>query len=260
MPTLTDPVAISLGPLEIRWYALFIVVGIVLATWLAVWLANQCGLNGDRLLDIAPIIILAAIVGARLYYVILEWDRFRHDLWGAINVRGGGLTIHGAIILGALVAWLLLRREKEGVWPWFDVIVAALPLGQAIGRWGNWANQEAFGTPSNLPWAVTIDPSRRPAGYEQYTTFHPTFLYESIFSLLLCTALVLLLLHQERFRWYQPGMAFGLYLVAYGVVRLILESMRTDSLYIGPLPAAYWLSYALIVVGVVIILFRRRRS
>lgn len=260
MPTLTDPIAISLGPLEIRWYALFIVFGIVLATWLAVWLAKQRGLNGDRLLDIAPIIILAAIVGARLYYVILEWDRFRHDLWGAINVRGGGLTIHGAIILGALVAWLLLRREREGAWPWFDVIVAALPLGQAIGRWGNWANQEAFGTQTDLPWAVTIDPSRRPAGYEQYSTFHPTFLYESIFSLLLCTSLVLLVLHQERFRWYRPGMAVGIYLIAYGVARLLLESMRTDSLYIGPLPAAYWLSYALIIVGTAVILLRRRTA
>lgn len=256
MPTLNDPIAFAIGSIEIRWYALFIVTGIVLAVGLAVWLANQRGLDGEILLDVAPIVVLAAIAGARLYYVMLEWDRFQDDLMGAINIRGGGLSIHGAIVAGVLAAWLLLRNKEGTIWQWFDVMVPALALGQAIGRWGNWANQEAFGTPTSLPWAVTIDPSRRPAGYEQYSTFHPTFLYESLFSFLLCTALVLLVLHQERFRWFRPGMAFGLYLVGYGVVRLILESIRTDSLYIGPLPAAYWFSFALMIVGVAVIAYR----
>lgn len=257
MPTLTDPVAISFGPIEVRWYALFIVLGIVAAVGLAVWLANQVGLDGEILLDIAPIVVLAAIVGARLYYVILEWDRFSNDLIGAINLRTGGLTIHGAIIGGGLAAWLLLRNREGSIWRWFDVIVPALALGQAIGRWGNWANQEAFGTPTGLPWAVTIDPSRRPVGYEQYSTFHPTFLYESLFSLTFCTVLTVLVLNQDRLRWLRPGMIFGIYLVGYGFVRLILESIRTDSLYIGPLPAAYWLSFALMIVGVGVIAYRR---
>lgn len=257
MPTLHDPVAIALGPVEIRWYALFIVLGIVLAVGLAVWLANQRGLDGEVLLDIAPIVVIAAIVGARAYYVMLEWDRYRDDLWGAVNVREGGLSIHGAIAAGTFTAWLMLRNQKESVWKWFDCLVPALALGQAIGRWGNWANQEAFGTPTSLPWAVTIDPSRRPDGYEQYVTFHPTFLYESLFSFILCTALVLLVLHQDRFTWYRPGMATGIYFVAYGVIRLILESIRTDSLYIGPLPAAYWLSFAMIAIGIFIITWRR---
>lgn len=257
MPTLHDPVAISLGPIEVRWYALFIVLGIVLATWLAMWIANQRGLNGEALLDAAPIIVLAAIVGARLYYVVLEWDRFSHDLWGAINVRGGGLTIHGAILGGGLAAWLLLRNQKGSIWQWFDCIVPALALGQAIGRWGNWANQEAFGTPTTLPWAVSIDPSRRPDGYEQFSTFHPTFLYESMLNLLLCTALTLLVVHQEKFRWFRPGVAFGIYFLTYGLVRLMLERIRTDSLYIGPLPAAYWLSFAMIAIGLFVLVLRR---
>lgn len=256
MPTLSDPIAFALGPIEVRWYAIFIVMGIVLAVGLAVWLANQVGLDGEVLLDVAPVIVLAAIVGARLYYVMLEWDRYSSDLIGAINIRSGGMTIHGAIVGGGLAAWLLLRHHKGSIWQWFDVIVPALALGQAIGRWGNWANQEAFGTPTGLPWAVTIDPSRRPAGYEQFTTFHPTFLYESLFSLTFCTILMLLVLHQNGVRWFRPGMAFGIYLVGYGFVRLILESIRTDSLYIGPLPAAYWLSFALMAVGVGVIAHR----
>lgn len=257
MPTLTDPTAFAIGPIEVRWYALFIVLGIVLAVALAVWLANQRGLDGETLLDVAPIIVLAAIIGARLYYVMLEWDRYSGDLMGAINIRSGGLTIHGAIIAGGLTAWLLLRRKQGNIWQWFDVIVPALALGQAIGRWGNWANQEAFGTPTSLPWAVTIDPSRRPDGYEQYSTFHPTFLYESLYSFVMCTLLVLLVLHQERIRWFRAGMAFGIYLFGYGLVRLILESIRTDSLYIGPLPAAYWLSFALMAVGISVVWIRR---
>lgn len=257
MPTLADPIAFAIGPIEVRWYALFIVLGIVLAVGLAVWLANQIGLDGEIILDIAPIVVLAAIVGARLYYVMLEWDRYSSDLMGALNVRSGGLTIHGAIVGGGLAAWLLLRNKEGTIWQWFDVIVPALALGQAIGRWGNWANQEAFGTPTNLPWAVTIDPSRRPAGYEQYSTFHPTFLYESVFSAVFCTILVVLVLNQGSIRWYRAGMVFGIYLFGYGVVRLILESIRTDSLYIGPLPAAYWLSFALMLMGIAVVWMRR---
>lgn len=256
MPTLRDATAFAFGPVEVRWYALFIVLGIVLAVWLAVWLANQRALDGEVLLDVAPVIVLASIVGARLYYVLLEWDRYHNDLMGAINIRSGGLSIHGAIIAGVFTAWLLLRNKEGSVWQWFDCLVPALALGQAIGRWGNWANQEAFGTPTTLPWAVTIDPSRRPAGYEQYATFHPTFLYESIFSLLFCTLLTMLVLHQNKLGWFRAGMAFGIYLFGYGLVRLMLESIRTDSLYIGPLPAAYWLSFALMLGGAAVVILR----
>lgn len=260
MPTLNDPIAFAFGPIEVRWYALFIVLGIVLAVALAVWLANRSGLDGEILLDVAPVIVLAAIAGARLYYVILEWDRFQNDLMGALNIRSGGLSIHGAIIVGGFTAWLLLRKQEGSWWQWFDCLVPALALGQAIGRWGNWANQEAFGTPTDLPWAVTIDPARRPAGYEQYSTFHPTFLYESIFSFIFCAVLVFLVLNQKKFGWYRTGMAFGIYLFGYGLVRLALESIRTDSLYIGPLPAAYWLSYGLMAVGIVVVVMRYRSS
>lgn len=260
MPTLTDPIAFAFGPLEVRWYAIFIVLGIVLAVGLAVWLANQSGLDGETILDIAPIAVMVAILGARLYYVLLEWDRYSGDLLGAINIRSGGLSIHGAIIAGALAVWLLLRNKEGSIWQWFDVIVPALALGQAIGRWGNWANQEAFGTPTNLPWAVTIDPSRRPEGYEQFSTFHPTFLYESLFSFAFCTLLVLVVLNQDNLRWFRSGMVLGTYLFGYGLVRLVLESIRTDSLYIGPLPAAYWLSFALMIVGAGIVILRLRAT
>lgn len=256
MPSLSDPIAISLGPLEIRWYAVFIVTGIILATLLSSRLARARGEDPEIILDMAPWVVLGAILGARLYYVILEWDRFVDDPLWALDFRSGGLTIHGAIIAGALIIWLYSRRIGDTPWFWMDMIVPGVALGQAIGRWGNWANQEAFGTPTDLPWAVTIDPARRPAGFEEFATFHPTFLYESIFNLLFAVLLSWLVIKGPGFSWFRNGFVVGLYLVGYGLVRIPLESIRTDSLYIGPWPAAYWLSVALIAIGITIIVWR----
>ena len=256
MPTLSDPIAVSIGPLEIRWYAVFIVTGILLAVALSSWLARQRGHDPDVILDMAPWVVIGAIIGARLYYVILEWDRFSQDLGAALNFRTGGLTIHGAIIAGALIVWIFSRLRGDSPWFWMDIIVPGLALGQAIGRWGNWANQEAFGTPTDLPWAVTIDPARRPAGYEEFATFHPTFLYESLFNLVFAMALCWLVIQGPRFSWYRNGLVVATYLIGYGLIRLPLESIRTDSLYIGPRPAAYWLSFAMIAAGITIAIWR----
>lgn len=256
MPTLSDPIAIAIGPLEIRWYAVFIVTGIFLAILLCSWLAGRRGEDPEVILDMAPWVVIGAILGARLYYVILEWDRFSQDLLAAVNFRTGGLTIHGAIIAGALIVWLFSRLRGDSHWFWTDIIVPGVALGQAIGRWGNWANQEAFGTPTDVPWAVTITPSRRPAGYEDVATFHPTFLYESIFNLVFAIALCWLVIRGPQFDWFRNGFVTGLYLIGYGLVRLPLESIRTDSLYIGPWPAAYWLSFGLIAAGITILVWR----
>lgn len=257
MPTLHDPVAISLGPIEIRWYAIFILAGILSAVMLSSRLAEKRGLNPDFLFDMAPWAVFIAIAASRAYYVMLEWDRFRDDLPGALNIRGGGLTIHGAIVGGVLVIWLMCRISRQSFFTWMDVIVPGVALGQAIGRWGNWANQEAFGSPTDLPWAVTIDPRRRPAGYEEFTRFHPTFLYESIFNIINVIVLSWLVLRGPRFPWFRNGDVFALYLINYGVVRFFIERIRTDSLYMGPLPAAYWLSFGLIGAGILILIWQR---
>jgi phosphatidylglycerol:prolipoprotein diacylglycerol transferase len=205
-------------------------------------------------------VVFAGIIGARIYYVILEWDRFRDDIVGAINIRSGGLTIHGAVIGGALAIWVLCRKSREPFFTWLDIIAPAAALGQAFGRWGNWANQEAFGTPTDVPWAVTIDPSRRPPGYEAFSTFHPTFLYESLFNVLNASVLSWLVLRGPGLRWFRSGDVIALYLILYGIVRLFIERIRTDSLYIGPWPAAYWLSLGLIAAGVAIMIWRHSLS
>ena len=250
MPTLHDPIAFSLGPLGIRWYALFILCGIFAAIGLASWQAGLRGFNANFLLDIAPIVVFLSIAGARTYFVLLEWSHFRDHPAEALNIRTGGLSIHGAIVVGILVLVILCHRAGQPVLTWMDLIVPGLALGQALGRWGNWANQEAFGRPTDMPWAVTIDPAHRPVGYEQFATFHPTFLYESIYNGIAAIVLSVLVLKQPRLRWMRSGDVAGIYLIGYGIARFIIERMRTDSLDIGPWPAAYWLSGALILGGI----------
>ncbi|MBA2246890.1 MAG: prolipoprotein diacylglyceryl transferase [Chloroflexia bacterium] len=257
MPTLGDPTAFALGPLEIRWYALFILAGISSAIFLSYRLASARGVDPEFLLDISPWVVFLSIAGARLYYVLLEREYFASNLGEALNIRSGGISIHGALLVGIPTVWVLCRRGQQPFFVWVDLIVPGLALGQAIGRWGNWANQEAFGTPTILPWAVTIDPSRRPEGYERFTTFHPTFLYESIANGLNAIVLSWLVLRMPRSRRLRDGDVLGVYLIVYGIVRLLIERIRTDSLYLGPLPAAYWLSVGLILGGASILIANR---
>ncbi len=257
MPTLNDPVAVSLGAFELRWYAVFILIGIAAALALGSWLARERGLDHNVLLDLAPWVVVLGVAGARLYFVLLEWDRFRGDLGAALNIRTGGLSIHGGLVVGFVVIVVLCRVWRQPVLTWLDIIAPCVAIGQAFGRWGNWANQEAFGRPTDLPWAVTIDPDRRPAGYESHSTFHPTFLYESIFNLVNAAILSWLVLRQPRNAWQRPGDVAAIYLIAYGIGRFLIERMRTDSLYIGPWPAALWFSIALVGGGTIFLVLNR---
>ena len=257
MPKLSDPVAIELLGFSIRWYAVFILTGIIVALMIMRWLARSRGLDPDFPLDAAPWVILAAMIGARGYYLLLKWQYYLDNPSEAINIRLGGLTVHGAIVGGLIALWLYCRHRDQRFLTWGDITAAALPVGQAIGRWGNWANQEAFGRPSDLPWAVEIDPIHRPANYASFDTFHPTFLYESICDLLIAILLIWVVRTMPKHRFWREGDAIWIYCVLYGAVRFAIESLRTDSLTIGPFPAAYWLSWALMSIGVVMFIGRR---
>lgn len=257
MPTIHDPVAFHVLGLDIRWYGLFILTGILVGVSVVRRLALWRGLDPEFALDAAPIVIVAAVVGARLYYLLLRNGYYRDHPHELLSLQLQGLTIHGALAAGVLTFSLLCRRRRQPILAWADVVIAAVPLGQAIGRWGNWANQEAFGTPSSLPWAVHIDPDRRPAEYASFSTFHPTFLYEGLLDLVIAAVLIAMVRRKGEGR-IRDGEVLGVYGIMYGVVRLIIEHVRTDSLYIGPLPAAYWLSGALIAGGLLLIVAVRR--
>lgn len=253
-----DPVAFTLFGVAIRWYAIFILAGIVAGIMLVRHLARLRGLDPEFPVDIAPWLVLSGIAGARVTYVLLKPSWFAQHPAEALNLRLGGLSIHGALIAAAAVLVVVCNARGQSPLVWADLMAAGVALGQSIGRWGNWANQEAFGRPTTLPWGLEIAPDHRPPEYATFTTFHPTFLYESLFNLVNAGVLCWVVLAIGRGR-FGPGAAVWTYLVTYGLGRLVIESLRTDSLFIGPLPGATWVSLASIAVGSVL-LVRSARS
>jgi len=258
MPSPSDPVAFSVFGLDVRWYALFMLAGVVAGVFLARLLAGQIGLDPDWVIDAAPWVVLWSIIGARSYYVSLRADHFVSHPVEAINIRLGGLSFHGALVAGIVAFAILCRRARQPFLWWSDAVVPAVALAQAIGRWGNWANQEAFGTPTTAPWGLWIDPGRRPVEFAAFERFHPAFLYESMFNLANAALLSWVALRIPGSVRLRHGDVLAIYLINYGVARFAIERIRTDSLYLGPLPAAYWLSWGLVTVGVALLVFLRR--
>jgi phosphatidylglycerol:prolipoprotein diacylglycerol transferase len=257
MPSPSDPVAFTVFTLDIRWYALFMLAGVLAGITLTRRLAVSLGLDPEWVLDAAPWIIFWSIVGARAYYVTLRADHFLTNPADAINVRLGGLSFHGALIAGTAAFAILCWRQHQPFLKWTDAAIPGVALAQAIGRWGNWANQEAFGTPTTLPWGLLIAPEHRPVEFADAQRFHPTFLYESIFNLANAVFLSWLALQIPRSPKLREGDVLAVYLIMYGVARFLIERLRTDSLYIGPLPAAFWLSWLLIATGLAILVIPR---
>lgn len=217
-----------LGPLPLRAYALCILVGIVVAMWLGDrrWVAR--GGRAGLVYDVSMWAVPFGIVGGRLYHVMTDWPTYFGEggsgIGGAVAIWEGGLGIWGAVALGGVGAWIGCRRHGVPLPPFADSIAVGLALAQAIGRWGNWFNQELFGRPTDLPWGLEIDPVHRPEGYAQYVTFHPTFLYESLWLV----GVAALVAWADR-RWTMGhGRAFALYVAAYCVGRLGMELLRID--------------------------------
>jgi phosphatidylglycerol:prolipoprotein diacylglycerol transferase len=258
MPSPSDPIAFSIFGLDVRWYALFMLAGVVAGVLLARFLAGRIGLDPDWVIDAAPWVVLFSIIGARTYYVALRAEHFASNPVEAINIRLGGLSFHGALIVGTLAFAILCRRARLPFLWWTDAVVPAVALAQSIGRWGNWANQEAYGTPTTAPWGLWIDPARRPPELAGVERFHPTFLYESLFNLANAALLSWVALRIPGSARLRHGDVLAIYLISYGVARFLIERIRTDSLYLGPLPAAYWLSWGLIAVGLALLIFLRR--
>jgi phosphatidylglycerol---prolipoprotein diacylglyceryl transferase len=258
VPVVHDPVAFELFGLPVRWYGLILLTAILVSIAIMGRLARRQGLDPDTLFDIAPTVVVAAVIGARVYYLLLRNDYYRANPDQLLTLQLQGLTIHGALAVGVAAFVLLMRRRGQPVLQWTDLVIAVVPIGQAIGRWGNWANQEAFGKPSTLPWAIEIDPARRPPEYASAATFHPTFLYESILNLLAGAILIWLLFRIPSSPRLRHGDVLGTYMILYGIIRLVVERLRTDSLTIGPWPAAYWLSGALIVAGLLVLVGLRK--
>ncbi len=265
-------------PIAVRWYGVIIMSGALLAAYLSARRAVDRGYDPDHVWNQLMLGLLMGIAGARIYYVIFEWERFAANPWSVLNLTTGGLAIHGGIIGSVLAVLVYSRWNKLPFWDWVDVCVPGYLLGQAIGRWGNFFNQEAYGRPTQLPVGVRIDPEHRLPPYTDLQTypldtlFHATFLYESLWNF---AGAGLLFWADRRYghgapagkRWLRPGDLLFLYAIIYSAGRFWIEGLRTDSLCLngvggdcaGSLRMAQAFSLALLVAGVIALVVNHRR-
>jgi phosphatidylglycerol:prolipoprotein diacylglycerol transferase len=249
-------IAFQVGPLVIRWYGILMAVAIVVGLWIGHREARGSGLPADDIISAGQWAILAGLVGARLYEVVFNWDYYGRFPWKIVAVWEGGLAIHGGLIAGPLVGAWLAARWKLPVLRGLDVAAPSIAIGQAIGRWGNFFNEEAFGAPTSLPWKLYISPPHRPPGYGRYEHFHPTFLYESLWDV--AVFLVLIAWLRPRLR-AQPGGLFFAYIGLYSVGRFLIEAVRLDSFWLGSFRVAQVASLAGVVIAVGGLAWARRR-
>jgi prolipoprotein diacylglyceryl transferase len=252
--------SLHLGPLQLRAYGLCIALGVYAAVALTARRYRQRGGDPALITTIAVWAVPAGIVGARLYHVITDYQLYfsagQHPL-NALKIWDGGLGIWGGILLGVIVGAIVARRHGADVGVLFDCVAPALPLAQAIGRWGNYFNQELFGRPTSLPWGLKISLSHRPVGYEQHATFHPTFLYESIWDL--CVVGICLLV-ERRFR-LRKGSLLAVYVAAYTFGRFFTEYLRIDKAHkIGPLRLNDWTSVVVFLGAATVLALTNRGS
>jgi prolipoprotein diacylglyceryl transferase len=245
--------AISVGPLELRAYGLMIALGVIAGLELARRRFAQRGLDPDDMSAIALWAVPAGLIGSRIYHVITDWRRFaEEDGWlAAFKIWEGGLGIPGGIIAGVIAGVWAAKRRNVPIAEAIDAAIPGVPLAQAIGRLGNWFNQELFGEPTTVPWALEIDPEHRPVGYSQFETFHPTFLYEALWNL----ALVGVLLWIDKRRVLRPGRLLAVYVAGYSAGRLWVELLRIDQAsLIAGVRVNVWMSIIAFTLSVAVLI------
>ena len=245
------PELFQLGPFSLRWYGLLIAISVLVGLNLSGELASKKGLKKSIINDLLPILVLASVIGARIYYVAFEWRNYTgKNFWSSINflnlnipipsaleIWGGVIAIHGALIMGSLSIIFFCRWRKEPFWDVMDVLVPSVALGQAIGRWGNFFNNEAFGIPTNLPWKLFIPYRFRPEIFSTQDYFHPTFLYESVWNIFVFGILIFLFRKANKRELTLPsGSLSCLYLITYSLGRFWIEALRIDPLCLGGVP------------------------
>ena len=239
MFTSPGPELVQLGPLTLRWYGLLIAAAVLIGLNLSSRLARSRELENGLISDLLPLLVLASVIGARIYYVAFEWRNYSDNWTKALAIWEGGIAIHGALIAGTLMLILFCRWRRQSFWDLLDVLVPSLALGQAIGRWGNFFNSEAFGVPTELPWKLFIPYQNRPVVYADAEFFHPTFLYESVWNLALFLLLIVLFRrgHQGKIK-LPAGALTCTYVLGYSLGRIWIEGLRIDPLCLGALPPA----------------------
>lgn len=232
-----NPIAFSIGNIDIRWYGILIALAITLGIVISMRRSDKFGIKEDDILDIILWMLPMAVIGARAYYVLFNMKNF-HSFAEVINIRSGGLAIHGSLIFAIATIIIVCKKKNLQILNVLDLLAPVVALGQAIGRWGNFFNGEAHGGPTSLPWGIIVDGIK----------VHPTFLYESIWCLLLFVFLIWYTKAKRNFY----GEILCLYGILYSFERFFVESLRTDSLMIGPLRQAQVLSIVVIITCIIL--------
>ncbi len=252
-----DPVALSLGPFEVHWYGIIIASGIILCYIIGRRYALKEGIDDEQVAEAIIVGVFTGIIGARLYYVFSRWDVYSGMPGEIFKTWHGGMAIHGGVLGAMLGIFLYTRFRKNCTFTFFqgfDIAALMLPLAQAIGRWGNFANHEAYGKPTDLPWKMYVPPKFRMPGYESFEFFHPTFLYESAWNV----GVFFLLLWFYKKKRKNFGEILALYMIFYSIARFFIESLRLDSLWWGDLRAAHVISIILIIAGIILFALIRK--
>ncbi len=259
-----DPIAFQLGPLPVYWYGIAYAVGLFVSYTVLVRQARRFGQDPELVGNGLIVIAIAALVGGRLYHVIDQWALYQDDLLSIILPPYSGLGVYGGLITGVLAFMALVRYYRISAWVWADVVAPALFTMQAVGRWGNFFNQELYGPPTDLPWGIAIDCVHRVAAYpcatfpEATTAFQPLFLYESVSGLL--GAALLIWLSRRRPYPLRAGDQILIFFIWYAVVRFLLENLRTDNWFVIGIPAAQLMSILFGLGAFLLLVYRHRRA
>ncbi|PKM89272.1 prolipoprotein diacylglyceryl transferase [Candidatus Falkowbacteria bacterium HGW-Falkowbacteria-2] len=223
-----DPILLSVGPINIRWYGLILAVAMAAAIVTSVYVARRHKIERDPILDLSIWVIIGGLLGARIYEIFLELPYYLTSPISMFKIWEGGLAIHGGIIGGALALYFFAKRYHYNALKLAAIITPGLALGQSLGRFANWFNQELFGLPTHLPWGIPIEITNRPNGFEQFQYFHPTFLYESVGSLILFFGLLYLINRLSDLNHKHQVLVVCAYLIGYSLLRFFLEFIKID--------------------------------
>ena len=251
-----NPVAFELFGLEIRWYGIIISLGVLAAMLLIYMLAKKKNLDYDIIIDAFLITFPISIIGARLYYVAFEYQNY-HSFMDVINIRNGGMAIHGGVIAALLSGYIFARYRKINFLRYVDVIMPGVILAQAIGRWGNFMNQEAHGGPVSKEFISKFPEFIQTGMHINGVYYHPTFLYQSIWNLLVCAILVYIIYKKKE---ANDGIVLGGYMILYSIGRFFIEGLRTDSLMFMGLRTAQMVSLLGILLGLVLIVWINKKN
>ena len=245
--------------LNIYYYGVIMALAIAIGVLVSDWAGTKFfALKKETIIDLAPYLIIFGIIGARLYYCALNYDFYLRFPTEIIAIRHGGISIHGAILGGFAGLLIFAKRHKINPFKLCDVAAIGLPIAQAIGRWGNFFNSEAFGRPTDLPWKLYIAPQYRPIPYQDCKFFHPAFLYESILDVLI---FIIVLILAKTGKLKKDGNLALIYLILYSIVRILVETVRLDSVkYVLGMPVAIFVSIGIIIISVVFLIINYRRG